>query len=389
MTYYNYLGQPMPESGTETSHIDGTSAGNETIQGPDGNSSVAGDGGGDVLLGSNGDNRFWIDDPHDVVREQPNAGIDTEIGWTSIKLAPNVENLTVHMDFNYAVGNDLDNLIIVDGSQWMNGGPGNDVLVGSPTQRTTFQVKIGEGNDVIYNWNGNSQLQLLNAPGFKTAADVRAQMTQSGPDTVLHLSSTETLTFRGITPAQFTDRQFMGALDTSKLGALTFDDEFNSLQIRDPSTGTGVWNTNFGGNLKDQWAYTLVSNGEQQAYVAPGFQGRGDHDIGVNPFSVSGGVLTITAAPTTADSNYPTWAPTTPRACSTPRTASPRSTATSKCARPCRRRPAPGRPSGCCRAPISRTPRPTSWRAWARRPTWTTAGRTAARTGLRRNTTMR
>ena len=132
-------------------------------------------------------------------------------------------------------------------------------------------------------------------------------MTQSGPDTILHLSSSETLTFRNITPSQFTDGQFLAPLDTTKLGAMTFDDEFNSLQIRDPSTGAGVWNTNFGGNLKDQWAYSLPSNGEQEAYVQPGFQGRGEQDIGVDPFSVSNGILTITAAPTTADSNYPTW----------------------------------------------------------------------------------
>ena len=53
------------------------------------------------------------------------------------------------------------------------------------------------------------------------------------------------------------------------------------------ATGTGQWLTNFNGNLKDQYSYTLVSNGETQAYVAPGFQGRGEQDIGVNPFSVS------------------------------------------------------------------------------------------------------
>ena len=307
MAYYNYLGIPMRESAVEKSHINGTIAGNETIHAPDGDSSIAGDGGGDLLIGSTGDNRFWIDDAHDRVQETPGGGIDTEIGWTSIALADNIENLIVHQDFNYALGNTLDNLIIVDGSQWVNGGPGNDVLVGSTTQRTTYQVRLGEGDDVIYNWNPNSQLQLLDAPGFKTAADVRAQMTLSGADTVLHLSPTETLTFRGITPAAFTDHQFLAALDTSKLGALTFDDEFNSLQIRDPSLDSGIWNTNFGGNLKDQWAYTLVSNGEQQAYVAPGFQGRGEHDIGVNPFSVSDGILTISAAPIPSGDNYAAW----------------------------------------------------------------------------------
>jgi hypothetical protein len=64
--------------------------------------------------------------------------------------------------------------------------------------------------------------------------------------------------------------------------------------------------TNFGHNLKDQWAYTLVSNGERQAYVAPGFQGRGEQ-TSVNPFSLSNGVVTITAKPTVGDANYATW----------------------------------------------------------------------------------
>ena len=307
MTYYNYLGQAMAVSAPEQSSIDGSPAGDETIQASAGSSSISGGGGGDLLIGSSGDNRFYIKDSNDRVQELPGGGVDTQIAYTSVILAPNVENLTVHMDFNFAVGNGLDNLIIVDGSQWINGLAGDDVLVGSETQRTSFQIKIGEGNDVIYNWNGNSQLQLLNAAGFGTAADVRAQMTQSGADTILQLSPTETLTFRGMTPAEFTDRQLLGALDTSKLGAMTFSDEFNSLQIRDPSLGGGQWNTNFGGNLKDQYSYALVQNGEQQSYVAPGFQGRGDHDIGVNPFSIENGVLTITAAPMAADDVYAAW----------------------------------------------------------------------------------
>ncbi|WP_310541734.1 type I secretion C-terminal target domain-containing protein [Phenylobacterium sp.] len=307
MTYYNYLGQAMVQSAPGQSSIDGSPAGDETLQASAGSSSISGGGGGDLLIGSSGDTTFYIKDSHDRVQESPGGGVDTQIAYTSVILAPNVENLTVHFDFNFAVGNELNNLIIVDGSQWINGLAGDDVLVGSVTQRTTFQVRIGDGNDVIYNWNGNSQLQLLNAAGFETAADVRAQMTQSGADSILRLSQTETLTFRDMTPAAFTDRQLLGALDTTKLGAMTFSDEFDTLQIRDPSLGVGQWNTNFGGNLKDQYAYALVQNGEQQSYVAPGFQGRGDHDIGVNPFTIENGVLTITAAPVAADDVYAAW----------------------------------------------------------------------------------
>jgi beta-glucanase (GH16 family) len=306
LPYLNYLGQPMPETAPEQAHIDGTPAGNETIQAPAGNSSIAGDGGGDLLIGSSGDNTFYIDDPHDRVQEQPNGGIDTEVGWTSIALAPNVENLVVHQDFNYAIGNNLDNLIIVDGRQWVYGGGGNDVLVGATNTTTTFVVKAGDGNDVIYNWQGADQLQLLGY-GLNTPAQIRGVMQQAGDDTVFHFGNGDTLTVRNTTPASFADRQFLVPLDTSKLGAMTFDDEFNSLNMANPATRSGVWQATYGGNLKDQQAYTLTANGELQAYVAPGFQGQGDHDLGVNPFSVSNGVLTITAQPTAAQNLHATY----------------------------------------------------------------------------------
>ncbi len=306
MPYYNYLGVAMRESGPEAGRLSGTSAGGETLQALAGSSSISGEGGGDVLLGSAGDNRFFITDPRDRVVEQPGGGVDTMIGYTTIRLAPNVENLIVHQNFNHAIGNSLDNLIQVDGSQWIYGAGGADVLVGSVDQRTTFLVRAGEGSDVIYNWQPNAQLRLVGYD-LRTAADVRGAMSASGPDTILRLSASETLTFRGVSPADFSDRQLLLPLDVAKLGGLTFADEFNDLQILNPSTGAGQWRADFGGNLEDPWAYTLVANGEHQVYVQPGFQGRGEQNLGVNPFATANGVLSITAAPTAEQSLYATW----------------------------------------------------------------------------------
>ena len=297
MTYYNYLGQPMPETAREQSNILGTPAGDETIYAPAGDSSIAGDGGGDMLIGSSGDNTFFITDPADRVVEQPNGGIDTESGYMPITLAPNVENLVVHQDFNHGVGNSLDNLIITDGRAWLYGAAGNDVLVGATNTTTTFVEHRGEGSDVIYNWQGADQLQLTGY-SFKTAADVRAAMTQKGADVVLQLAAGETLTFRNTTVgSSFQDKQFLLGLDTSKLGKLTFDDEFNSLSIYDPSHKTGTWSVDFGGNLKDQSAYSIPNNGEMELYTHEGFEGLGDHNLHLNPFSVANGVLSITAQP--------------------------------------------------------------------------------------------
>lgn len=297
MPYFNSRGIAMRESAAEQGRVAGTAVGNETINAVDGPSSLSGEGGGDLLVGNNFDNRHWITNPHDRVVEQASGGIDTEIGWTSIKLAANVENLTVNGAFNYAVGNNLDNLITVDNeTHWIYGAGGDDVLVGGTTGKATYIIRSGEGSDVIYNWNGNSQVQLLNY-SLSTPAQVRSAMTQVGADVVLTLSTTESLTFRGTTLDSFAERQFLLPLDRSKLGAETFSDEFNTLQLQDPSLQTGVWASNFGGNQKDPWAFTLPSNGERQVYVTSSFSGQGEADLDINPFRVDNGILTITAKP--------------------------------------------------------------------------------------------
>ena len=125
-------------------------------------------------------------------------------------------------------------------------------------------------------------------------------MTQQGSDVVIQEAPNETLTVRDVTTSQLTASSFLSPLDTSKLGAMTFDDEFNTLNTYNPSTNTGVWETNFGGNLKDAWAYTLVSNGEQEEYVMPGFRGQGEVPTTYNPFSINNGMLSITATQMTA-----------------------------------------------------------------------------------------
>jgi beta-glucanase (GH16 family) len=80
-------------------------------------------------------------------------------------------------------------------------------------------------------------------------------------------------------------------LSTMSLGAImnpstltpTFDGEFNSF-ISSPDGSTGLWKTTMANGNR-----TLGSNGEQEYYS--------DSSVGTNPFSISNGVLDITAAP--------------------------------------------------------------------------------------------
>jgi beta-glucanase (GH16 family) len=294
-TYYNYLGDAMPESAAAETWLTGTAAGGEVLRAPDQPSELNGEGGGDTLIGSSADTTFDLYDPHDVVEAQAGA-VNTEQGYQTIVAAPNVQNIIVHGDFHHAVGNSLDNLIIADGRSWLYGGGGDDVLVGATNTTTTFVVHAGEGNQVIYNWQGADQLQLTGT-SFKTPADVIAAMTQHGSDVLLNLGDGNTLTIRDANVAtSFQAKQFLLPFDSSVLGKMTFDDEFNSLSLYDPSTKTGTWNDDYGGNFKDQSAYSLLSNNEQEIYTHEGFEGLGTGNLHLNPFSDSNGVLTITAS---------------------------------------------------------------------------------------------
>ncbi|MDB5445782.1 MAG: exsH [Phenylobacterium sp.] len=298
MPYLNFRGAPMPEASAPASTVTGTSAGGETLTAPAGPSAVdPGGGPGDAMIGSNGDNIFYIRDPTDTVQVASGlSGVKSVTAFTSFALPANVQNLDSTGSYNYAVGNSLNNLIVAHSDhETLYGGPGDDVMVGAGNE-TSYVVATGEGNDAIYNFTVNDNVRL-NRSAFKSFADVQAAMRQQGSDVVLQIDPSETLTIRNISASQLSASNFLLPLDRSKLGAVTFDDEFNNLQLYNFSTGTGQWLTNFGSDPKKHDAYMLAQNGEQQAYTAADFQGLGDHALGYNPFSVANGVLTVTAQP--------------------------------------------------------------------------------------------
>ena len=76
------------------------------------------------------------------------------------------------------------------------------------------------------------------------------------------------------------------------IGKLTFSDEFNSLSA---GPSGQKWKTTFDGGVR-----TLRGNGELEYYVEPGFKGSAGHSLGINPFSVSNGILKISARPVDA-----------------------------------------------------------------------------------------
>lgn len=82
------------------------------------------------------------------------------------------------------------------------------------------------------------------------------------------------------------------ALPVSGL-TLTYAEEFNSISYAGGTkmtTGDHTWNTTMSGGVR-----SLSGNNEKQIYMDPGYK-----SLGVNPFSVSNGVLTIKAAPSSS-----------------------------------------------------------------------------------------
>jgi beta-glucanase (GH16 family) len=315
-TYYNYLGQPMPMSadpGSNGVHASGTG---QTLTAPTGPSALyaydtTGTAfNGDTFIGSSGDNTFYVNNITDVVQVASGlSGVKSIVSWSGgYTLPANVQNLTFFGAWNWGAGNALNNLIIMGGNDHatLDGGGGNDVLVGGLGEND-FQFEVGAGgHDVFYGFHPQLDTVRISGASFTSFAQIQAAMQQVGPDVVLTIDANDSITFRSMTIAQFTPQNFLLPLDASQIGSLTFDDEFNSLQLWNGSTGH--WNTNFGGDLTKLDAYAITSNDEKQLYTAPNFVGQNGWNLSAyNPFSINNGVLNITAGQFSYADSQHTW----------------------------------------------------------------------------------
>ncbi|MEM9059270.1 MAG: hypothetical protein AAGD13_02305 [Pseudomonadota bacterium] len=142
--------------------------GNDTINGGPGNDNLNGAGGADTLDGGPGNDRFFIDNPGDVVIELPGEGTDTLTTSISTTLPENVENasssgsgdieITGNELNNFMSGNGGDNVLRgLDGADRLRGGSGNDTLIG------------GGGNDILEGQAGSDVLQFGVDDGDDTA----------------------------------------------------------------------------------------------------------------------------------------------------------------------------------------------------------------------------
>jgi len=124
--------------------IYGNSAANTLIGGA-GNDLLHGGYGVDTMIGGAGNDDYVIYDIGDIVTENTNEGIDSVTSDFNYTLGDNVENLTLKFNAQVGAGNALDNVIIGNGNaNTLTGGAGNDRLDGG---LAADRMTGGTGND--------------------------------------------------------------------------------------------------------------------------------------------------------------------------------------------------------------------------------------------------
>jgi len=264
--------------------------------------------GGGNLVGTTGNTVFAVGFSNTKVSELANQGTDTVIAYCRYALPDNVEDMFVKVGGVAGIGNSGKNVLVAEARNiTLRGAGGNDVLIdnsASTAGAVVFDFATGSGNDVIYGFKATGSTHdfiRLDGYGYTDFSQLQSKMTQVGSDVRIAVSATDSVTLRNTLLTNLDTDDFLLAIDTSKL-KMTFHDEFDSLSLWDPKSGQGVWKTNYQWNAQTgtySWqSRTLTPNHEQQIYVDPNYAGKGTTPLGINPFAITNGELTIHAGKT-------------------------------------------------------------------------------------------
>ena len=307
-TYYNYSGQAMATSASPRAWLQTTAYG-QTLTASSLATQLSDQYGGGTMVGGTGDDTFNIMDSSEKITVASTTGVDTVNAWASYTLPTNVNNLTLEVAHVTGMGNGGNDLMIALGAgDTLIAGSGSNVMVDGGAGGDFFQIGANATQDVIYGFQAsgaNQDVIQLTGTTFTSFSQIQSHLSQVGADALLTLSSTQQMLIRNTQVSALTASDFALPVNLNGVTA-TFDDEFNSISLYSSSTGTGTWKTNFlSGNQTgaSSWmSRTLQSNNEQEIYVDPSYAGSGTTALGLNPFSINNGVLTITATNTpTAD----------------------------------------------------------------------------------------
>lgn len=263
--------------------------------------------GGSVLIGLGGNDTYQAPDEKTRVVEQPGQGNDTIETWNNFKLPANVENLvlvgknatgTAFPTGSRLTSKDLGNIL----ESWT----GSDTLVADPgARRTTFLFHPHSGFDAIENFKPRGEPHdfiRLTYPGLCDFSSIKAKLSASGPnDALLTLTSRDKILIRGVRPEALGPDDFLLCFSPRGM-KLVFEDRFDSLSLYDRQQRTGRWKTSYtqgaADGPKSKNARRLARNLDEQIYVDPAYAGNpavSRTPLGLNPFAIGGGILSIRA----------------------------------------------------------------------------------------------
>ena len=306
----NYFGAVVPTSPTPKNLLVASSTGSSVINGHAGSNYVElttaaqtfiGQGGGDTIIGVVSG---------DTITEPVSTAVNTISVNSNYIMPANVQDMIVTSASSGVIGNNLNDCIVSKVANiTIQSGTGNDVLTG--VAGDNYKFVANSGDDVITNFHPGAStttgvhtdtVELAGYSQFQTFAQVEAAMTQVGSDVVLKLGSTGAIKFSNTTLSSFTAANFL--LDNAPTNlALSFNGQFNSSFNAGPTSAGDIWSTDYGwgGNDTGTLARTISAQGEKELYVDPTLvSATTGKALGLNPFSVSNGVLTIHAAPAPA-----------------------------------------------------------------------------------------
>ena len=283
----------LPRSGAPTNFINAAAV-SEILSGTDGNDQLKTFYGSigaseSFMSGGLGDDTYIVLSSKDKITENPGEGIDTVTSDWFYVLPSNVENLFLTGSLSVgATGNELDNVIVGNsGKNIIDGKAGADELTGGAGD----DMFVLSGNDTVMDFQTGDYFDLRAFTGVTSFAQVQSAMVQVGADTVLNLGPSDVVTIKNTLVSQLTASKFLLSSDLANY-KLTFDDEFNGFSLNTGTGSDGTWYPLF--PRAGLAGHTTADHGSVQYFTYPDDTGTFGQPIGINPFSVADGVLTIT-----------------------------------------------------------------------------------------------
>lgn len=291
---------PLLRSGEPTNLINGTAMG-QTLIGSNGNDQIKtfyGKVGSSEssMYGGLGDDTYITLSSRDRIYEEANSGTDTVKSDWFYALSANVENLVLTGTLSVgATGNDGSNVIIGNsGKNIIEGGLGDDELTGGAGN----DMFVVAGRDIILDFSPGDYVDLRGFTGVTSFDQVAAALKQQGADTVLTIGPNDVITIKNTVAADLAASDFV--LNNDKAGyKLTFSDEFDTLSLHTEHGDNGTWYPLY--PRTGIAAHSTPDKGSVQYFTYIGDTGSTGELVGLDPFSVSDGVVTISMNPVAQD----------------------------------------------------------------------------------------